>query len=101
MNAAADFTPDVNPLTVPLHELAEVLVKHLGLHEGRYQVGVGFRLGVGAVPGDASHPPVPAAMVGVESVILSPVPPEFDGPNVVDASVLNPAKPKRSRKRQA
>ena len=100
MNEAVDFTPDTSALTVPLHELGEVLIKHLGLHEGRYQVGVGFRLGVGAVPGDASRPPVPAAMVGVESVILSPVPPEFDGPNVVDASVLNPAKVKRARSRK-
>lgn len=101
MNEAVDSTPDTSALTVPLHELGEVLIKHLGLHEGRYQVGVGFRLGVGAVPGDASRPPVPAAMVGVESVILSPVPPDFEGPNVVDASVLNPSKPKRKRSRSA
>lgn len=99
MNAAS--TPDEPKLLVPLRDLGELLVKHLNLHEGLYQVGIGFRLGVGAIPGEPNQPTVPAAMVGVESVILSPVPPDFNGPNTIDASAVNPAKTKKVRAKKS
>lgn len=86
------------PLDLP--KLAEILIKHFDLHAGRFEVAIGFRVGVGPVPGPDGINPAPGAFMGVENVHLQVVPAEFNGPNVVDAAQVNPLK-KRAAKAAA
>lgn len=82
-------------IVVSLHGVGVALVKHLGLHEGHFQVAVGFRLGVGGIPVEHDGAPIPGAMVGVENISLVPVEEAFQGANVVNAAEVNPVrKPK-------
>ena len=74
-----------------LAELAAILIRHHQIHEGRYELGISFRIGVGTVPGPEGSIPAPGAFMGVEGVSLTPVPPSNEGPNIVDAAVVNPA----------
>lgn len=77
-----------------------LLVRQFQLHTGRYQLAIGFRLGVGSVPGPDGSQPVPGAMMGVENVSLIPVPDNISGPNIIDAAQVNPAPKASSRLRK-
>jgi len=88
-------------IVVNLHGVGVALVKHLGLHEGHFQVAVGFRLGVGGIPGELDGIPIPGAMVGVESVSLVPVDEVLQGPNVVNAAEVNPVRKPKALKARA
>ncbi|MDO8437124.1 MAG: hypothetical protein Q7S69_03030 [Nitrosomonadaceae bacterium] len=70
-------------------DLAAVLVKHYGLHEGRYTLSVEFQIGVGPV-GPELDALLPGVMIGVSRIGLRPS--ETDAPAVVDAAIVNPAK---------
>ena len=85
---------------ISLQELGGILIKHLKIKEGRFQIRMGFRIGVGAIPGP-DNITLPGAMVGVESVLLTRVGDEFDGPNVVDAQEDKPIKTPRTSKKQS
>lgn len=85
-----------NPLT--MRELATVLVKHYGLHEGRYDLLIEFQIGMGLF-GPNPEMTNPGAMVSVRKIGLiksSPV----DSPMTVDASLVNPLNKTRSKKQQ-
>lgn len=84
------------PVEAPLsmRELAEVLVKHYGLHQGCYTLIVEFQVGTGAV-GPTRESTVPGAMIGVAKVGLMPT--TEAGPTTIDASVVNPAKKPRKK----
>lgn len=73
--------------SLSIKELTELLVKFYEIHEGKYELSVEFQIGVGGV-GPSAESIVPGAMVGVNrlGLTLSLV----DGPNTVDASVVNP-----------
>ena len=48
-----------------LTELAEILSKHHGLHEGLYEVAFELQVGIGAI-GPAPGSTLPGAMVGIK-----------------------------------
>jgi len=77
-----------------MRDLASVLVKHYGLTEGIYDLVVEFQIGTGAVGPDQGNL-VPGAMIGVSKVGL--VPTTKQGPNTVDAALINPTKKLRKK----
>ncbi len=82
-----DRQPVATPLSI--RELTEVLIKHYGLHEGRYELIVEFQLGKGAIspePGTS----LPGLIFGVSKVGL--IPSAADGATGVDAAISNPTK---------
>lgn len=80
------------PLT--MRELAEVLVKHYGLHEGLFDLSVEFQIGTGLVGPKESQGP--GALVGVSRVGL--VHSTGDSPMTVDAAIINPQVKKISKR---
>jgi hypothetical protein len=83
--------------TLDLKTLTGVMLRHFGIHEGIYQLNLGFKIGVGgfAMDGGPDPVPLPGAVVGVESVSLARIPEGVKVPNAVDAAVVNPSpKPK-------
>lgn len=82
---------------IELPLVAELLLKHLGIHEGRYEVAIGFRIGVGPVQGPPDTPPIPGATVGIEGFSLVTVPADAEGPNIVDAALVNPKAKSRTK----
>lgn len=78
---------------VSLEEMAALLIKERGIHEGLYELAVTFRMALGpfALPNDTPYPSFIGSVVGFglrESV--------GPGPRVVDAAKVNPKKkPKR------
>lgn len=89
----------VNQL-IPLKDLATILIRHYGYHEGFYEVGVQFNIAVGSVGPDATQI-APGAVLTVGGIGLSKCSPS--SPLGIDASVVNPAesmplkKPTRKR----
>lgn len=79
------------PIEAPLSmiELATVLIKHYGLHEGTFDVLIEFQIGVGAV-GPTPETLNPGAMISVSRVGLMPT--TVIRPTTVDAKVVNPKK---------
>jgi hypothetical protein len=92
--AVANWTPI--PVEVPLsmRDLAGVLVKHYGIHEGLFDLLVEFQIGAGAVGPDPTAL-TPGAMIGVSRVGLMPS--KVEGPTTVDAAIVNPAKKPRKK----
>lgn len=78
--------------TLDIRTLTTVLIHHFGLHEGTYQLNVGFRIGVGGFNLDSGvgTTPLPGAVVGVEGVSLTRIPQGVEAPNSVDAAQVNP-----------
>jgi hypothetical protein len=85
--AKLPVAPVSSPL--PLRELAEVLVKHYGLHEGSYDLLVELQVGLGGVGPDPLNLS-PGAMIGVHRIGLQPA--QAQGPTTVDAALVNPKK---------
>jgi hypothetical protein len=85
---------DASQYTLPYKELSEVLVKHLGVHEGYWSIFV--RFGIQAANMSLNNTAfAPTAIVPVLEIGISREP-EL-GPLAVDAAEVNPAKPVRSR----
>lgn len=84
-----------------LKSLTEVLIRHFNLHEGVYQLNIGFKIGVGgfAMDGGPDAVPLPGAMVGVEGVSLARIPPGVNAPNALDAAKVNPAPKAKAKAR--
>lgn len=88
--------PPTEPaLTLDIPTLTTALIRHFNLHEGCYQLNVGFRIGVGGVALDGQSPttPLPGAVVGVEGVSLARIPDGMQVPHMVDAALVNPVRP--------
>lgn len=78
---------------LPLKELAAILVRHNGLHEGLYNVSVEFQIAVGSVgPADT---PLPGALFGVSRIGLAKV--DQVGPHTIDAVQVNPKRATRKK----
>lgn len=73
--------------SLSIKELTELLIKTNGIHEGKFELSVEFQIGVGVV-GPSPETVVPGAMVGVNRVGLTQS--IVEGPNTVDASLVNP-----------
>ena len=74
-------------------DLAALLVKHYGLHEGLYALLVEFQIGMGHV-GPSKEDRTPGAMIGLHGVGLAKA--TEPGPLVVDAAEVNPKKLRKS-----
>lgn len=81
-----------------LRELAEILIRHKGVHDGIYEVSVHFQVAVGAV-GPSESTVLPGAMIGVSGLGL--VPAMAPGPNTVDAAIANPLPKKKATRSKA
>lgn len=79
-----------------LKELAEILIKHQGLHEGLYDLGFELNVGFGNV-GPSREQALPGAVFGIKAVGLSRV--SEPGPHTLDAAVVNPAAALKRRRR--
>jgi hypothetical protein len=84
--------PIADPLS--LRELAEVLVKHYDIHEGKYDLALELQVGVGLVGPDPGSQ-LPGAMVSVSRIGLTRA--TDIRATTVDAAVVNPAKMKRKK----
>lgn len=80
------------PLT--LRELAVLLIKHHGLHEGLYDPAFEFQIAIGGV-GPQQDALLPGAMIGVSRIGLAIA--EKTSGNTVDAAVVNPRKTTTSK----
>ena len=91
---------DENPNPVvdfSLIEIAEILIKNQGLHEGLYNLSVQFQIAVGAM-GPTPEMRCPGAMVGISRIGIAKTDKEKATPHTVDAAVVNPAPKKRAKK---
>lgn len=73
---------------VTLKDLAVILVKHFELHEGLYEVGFRFNVGIGNL-GLSPDDSAPGALFTIGGVGLSKS--TKPGPITVDAAEVNPA----------
>ena len=92
----ARTNPNTNVVKEPLElkELAELLVKHYGYHEGLWDLSVEFQLALGHL-GPTPKEVLPAALLGVSRVGLTRA--NQLGPFTVDASSVNPLLETRSK----
>jgi hypothetical protein len=70
-------------------ELVELVIKHTGIHEGRWMLGVTF----GFAPGNFGSTPdqlSPGVAVVVSQVLIQRAPPDAANGFVVDAAEINP-----------
>jgi hypothetical protein len=72
---------------INLPDLAVVLIRHFGYHEGHYELAFEFSVAIGAV-GPSPNELLPGAMFGVRAIGLNRV--EQPSPGSVDAAVANP-----------
>lgn len=86
---APDYNTEESPTHLSLKEVGEALVKHLGLHDGLYDVSIEFNLAVGQV-GPSPETVLPGAIVGISRIGLSKA--KSKSPNTIDANEVNPAK---------
>ena len=86
----------IAPIDPPLTmlDLAAVLVKHYGLHEGLYDLMIEYQIGMGGVGPDPSSL-TPGVMLGAYRVGL--IPSTNNSPTTVDAATVNPAKKARKK----
>ena len=77
-----------------LSELAALLVKDQGIHEGHHELSVELQVGVGAV-GPDEQSALPGAVIGVKSIGIRKV--DTPNPLSVDAAKVNPILPKKLR----
>ena len=71
-----------------MKEVAALLIKHYGVHEGQFDLVIEYQFGAGAVgPNPAS--PVPGVMIGITKLGLAKS--LKPGPLTVDAAEVNPA----------
>jgi hypothetical protein len=75
-----------------LSEIAELMLKSSGIHEGKWVIGVEFSVTIGPV-GLKPDEAYPGAIVTANKLLLSAAGEEKPPPNLVfDAAVLNPKK---------
>ncbi len=89
-NHDAQANQQVLPVKTPLslRELAEVLIKHYGLHEGRYDLFVEFQIASAAI-GPDPHVRIPGLTFGVSKIGLSESK-KAESAMTVDAALVNP-----------
>jgi hypothetical protein len=81
-----------------IKEIVEQIIMAKGIHEGLYDFAIEFAMAVGNV-GPSEGIALPGAILGVAKVGIIKV--GAEGPHTVDASIVNPGKPKRARPAKA
>jgi hypothetical protein len=87
-----DIKPPPDPL--PLTEVATLLIKRYGIHEGLWDLAFEMNVGIGLF-GQSSSDILPGAMFRVSRVGLARAPQK--GPLTVDAAEVNPTSEQGSR----
>lgn len=85
---------DVNQYTVPHRELLELIIKHLDIHDGQWNLMLGLGVGSGNF-GPAPDQTFPGVMVTVNQIGIQRIGPgvtQGPGSIVVDAAKVNPRK---------
>lgn len=85
-----DFDAVHPPLSIK--ELTAVLVKHYGLTEGKYDLGIEFQIGTGGV-GPNPEELLPGVILGIKSVGLAPA--KGNAKNSIDASEVASTPPEK------
>jgi hypothetical protein len=75
---------------VELKEITELLIKHFDYHEGLFDLGFEFQIGVGSFGPDPSNA-YPGIVLGIKAMGLTPTS-VTTGLGVADAAIVNPAK---------
>lgn len=83
------------PQMLPLVEVAKLLVKHFGYHDGLYEVSIGLSIGVGPT-GPAPDVKFPGVAVAISEIGLTKA--RQPGPHVVNAAEVNPLLPPEKTK---
>lgn len=88
------------PVGEPLgiKQLTTTLIKHYNVHEGLYDLFLEYRMGFG-VSGPSPTDILPSAIVSLSKLSITKA--AQLGPLTVDASEVNPAKRRSTRKRAA
>jgi hypothetical protein len=82
--------PEANQYMFTHKEIAELMVKKAGLHDGKWMLSVTF--GFGAVNGGpTTEQAMPTGVVAVQSIGIQKAPPDAPAALTVDAAVVNPA----------
>lgn len=76
------------PQLIPLRDITALLVKHLGMHEGLWDVAFEIQVGIGQF-GPTAPDLLPGAMMRIARVGLTKA--QQIGPLTVDAAEINPA----------
>lgn len=92
------MSTDGNLRPFSLKELAEILVRHQGLHDGLYDLAFEVSVGFGGF-GPTKEESLPGAVFGIKAVGLTRV--SEIGPHTVDAATVNPMPGKRPQRRSA
>ena len=79
--------PQIVSDPLSLKDLAAVLVRHYGLHEGLFDVMVEYQIAVGGFGPDPANP-LPGAMMGAHRIGL--IRTEQPSGRTVDAALINP-----------
>jgi hypothetical protein len=99
MPTKAPEIPNVVGTPLSMRDLAAILIRHYGVHDGLYEPMIEFQMGFGAVGPDPQHL-VPGAMIGVHRIGLSRV--ESPTPFSADATEVNPvAAASKARKKRS
>lgn len=99
MSSNTEKSQEISPLpvkSIDVREMTKLLVKHYGLHEGRYNLALEFQIGVGSF-GPTTETKLPGAAVCISKIGIAPAN-EQDGPSTVDAAIVNPKKRQLSKK---
>lgn len=78
-----------------MRELATLLVKHYGFHDGKYDLLLEYQFGVGAF-GPTPESVNPGVIVGIAKIGLTPA--AQPGPLTIDAAEVNPPALVKKRK---
>ncbi|WP_162777361.1 hypothetical protein [Comamonas kerstersii] len=81
-------------------EIGKLLIREAKFTEGRYEVAVGFKVGVGVV-GPTENEALPGAIIGVQDIGLSRVADDASGPMILDAAVISAQKTSRKSKKSS
>jgi hypothetical protein len=87
--------PEINQYTLNHKELLELLIKHTGVHEGKWQLLFGLNMATG-IMGPTPEQTFPGVMVTIPNVgiqrVASEMPLDKPGVVVIDAAEVNPKK---------
>jgi hypothetical protein len=76
-----------------LRDLTEVLIKHYGHHEGKFEALISFDVGVGPFIKPGNSGPAPTVFMSIAGMQLSRVvdgQPSNNPDGILDAAVVNP-----------
>ena len=89
--------PEASQYTFTHKELAAILVKQAGLHEGKWMLQITFAFGA-ANGGPTPEQMIPTAFAGVQTIGIQKAPADAPSSLVVDAAEVNPGAGTKKKK---